>query len=164
MSTDTAYATDVESTEKPEPEVTERWVSFQLGEQTFGLDVLGVQEVLRMNSPAPVPGAPRLCLGVINLRGHIVPVLDLRRLLSMADEPDSEDTRLLIVDHLSDAVALRVDRVGEVLNLAQSSIDEAPRVGDRLTPEQVRGVVRRGSRVLILLHAEALLRAAASTF
>ncbi len=147
-----------------EVDTFQRWLTFQLGEEIFGLNVMSVQEVLRMTPVAEVPGSPFVCLGVINLRGHIVPVLDLRRLLKLPEVPDTESTRMVIVDYLDEAVALRVDRVGEVFSVADKAVEEAPAVGNSLTRGQIKGVVRRGSRIFVLLQAPELMSAAASKF
>lgn len=140
----------------------QRWVNFRLGAQAFGLDVLTVQEVLCLPALAPVPGAPPECLGVINLRGRIIPVIDLRQLLARPYGEDAETTRLVVVDDGDEAVALKVDQVGEVLDLPASTIEAAPDVGNSLCPDQLHGVHRRGDRLLLLLDTAAVLRTASS--
>lgn len=163
MSADLPAAAAVATAHSPR----QRWVSFDLAQQIFAVDVLQVQEVLCVPPIAPVPGAPPVCLGVINLRGHIIPVLDLRRLLAVADQAtapqDPAGGRLIVIDDQDEALALRVDQVGEVLTISPLSIEAAPDLGVMDCPGQLAGVVQREHQLLLLLDTKALLRHAASS-
>src|SRR5690554_8192085 len=75
-----------------------QWVTFQLAEETYGINVMQVQEVLRHSEIAPVPGAPDYVLGIINLRGNVVTVIDTRQRFGLAPAPVTEQTRIVIIE------------------------------------------------------------------
>ncbi|TXG98045.1 MAG: chemotaxis protein CheW [Nevskiaceae bacterium] len=131
-----------------------RWVSFWLGGQSYGIDILQVQEVLARAEIEPVPRAPADVLGVINLRGSIVTVVDLRARLGL---PAADGGVVVIADVAGQAVGLRVDRVAEVLNIPEHAIKPAPNTGAGLAATRVRGVVPRQQDLLTLLDVSALL-------
>lgn len=146
-------ADDLKKDERAEPSA--RFVCFVLAGQNYGVNVSGVREVLRMPEIASVPGAPPACRGVINLRGHIVSVLDLRRMLSLPEQPDSAHTRVLVCDHPGGLVALQVDQVMDLLTVPLSKIERTPAVNSQPVP--VSGIVTRASGPLFLLDPEQLL-------
>ena len=129
-----------------------RWVCFELAGQRYGLEILTVQEVLTGVQIEPVPGAPKAILGVINLRGHIVTVLDLRRRLGLPSQVQTWPLCLVIVDGPGAPVALRVDRVVDVRSIPTAAIKPLPNVGAGQQPELCGAFVRDGV-VLTLLDA-----------
>jgi purine-binding chemotaxis protein CheW len=140
-------------------DVRSRWVSFELARQHFAVDILQVQEVLASAQIEPVPRAPADVLGVINLRGSIVTVIDLRTRLGLAPADDGAPGCVVIVLVEGQAVGLRVDRVQEVLNIASAAIKPAPQIGARAQAGRIRGVVSREHDLLTLLDAPLLLSA-----
>ena len=133
-----------------------RWVSFFLDGQCYGIDILQVQEVLAKAEIEPVPRAPSDVLGVINLRGSIVTVVDLRMRLGLPPPPDASGV-VVVADVGGQIVGLRVDRVAEVLNIAEGAIKPAPAAGARGSAARVRGIVNRKTDLLTLLDVPALL-------
>ncbi|MGJ8670408.1 MAG: chemotaxis protein CheW [Oceanococcus sp.] len=130
------------------------FVCFMLADQRYGVAVGQVREVLRLSQMAWVPGAPAACLGVVNLRGQIVSVLDLRQMLGQAQvEPDAA-SRLLVIDHQDAVVALLVDRVLELVTVADQLIESTPRLNHGPVP--VHGVVSDVRGPLFLLKPEQL--------
>ncbi|MGH8504761.1 MAG: chemotaxis protein CheW [Stenotrophobium sp.] len=136
-------------------DVLTRWVSFDLAGQPYGIAILNVMEVLAAATIEPVPGAPPAVLGVINLRGSIVTVVDLRQKLGLPVVADS--ACIIIVTHGGQPVGLRVDHVAEVLNLAAQSIKPPPATHVAASQSAVTGIVSRQGRLLTLIDPAALL-------
>ncbi|HET7798101.1 MAG TPA: chemotaxis protein CheW [Nevskia sp.] len=130
-----------------------RWVTFELAGQLYGLEILKVQEVLADTEIESVPGAPRQILGVANLRGSIVTILDLRLRLGLTPRPLETPVCCVVVDGHGESVGLRVDRVVDVRRIADSAIKRAPATGGN-TQSGVLGVVTRPGEMLTLLNAD----------
>ncbi|MDT0633359.1 chemotaxis protein CheW [Spectribacter hydrogenoxidans] len=136
--------------------VRDRWIQFAMGDEQYLIAVLEVQEVMRMLAVTPVPGTPPAVIGVINVRGHIVPVVDLAPLLGLARQPDTEATRLVVFDLDDTAVALRVDRVAGVRLLDRNGIQPPPAAGMGPGKVPVSGVCDIDGHILMVLDREAL--------
>jgi len=134
-----------------------RWVCFELAGQHYGLPILQVQEVLTDADIEPVPGAAADVLGVINLRGAIVSVLDLRRRLHLAERASDPQTRIVVLEHGGEPVGLRVDRVTQVRALPDSLVRPAPATSADTAQRAVRGIYNRNGEMLSLLDPAALL-------
>ena len=106
-----------------------QWVTFQLENETYGINVMQVQEVLRYTEIAPVPGAPEYVLGIINLRGNVVTVIDTRSRFGLPSGDVSENSRIVIIEAEKQVIGIMVDSVAEVVYLRSSEIDAAPAVG-----------------------------------
>lgn len=143
-----------ESPPTPVVEPSSGFVCFMLAQQRYGVAVGQVREVLRLGELAWVPGAPSACLGVVNLRGQIVSVLDLRQMLGQPQvEPDAA-SRLLVIDYGESALALLVDRVLELFTVANRLIERTPRLNHGPVP--VDGVVTCDNGPLFLLTPQQL--------
>jgi purine-binding chemotaxis protein CheW len=105
-----------------------QWVTYKLGDETYGINVMQVQEVLRHTEIAPVPGAPDYVLGIINLRGNVVTVIDTRSRFGLPSSDISDNTRIVIIESDDQVVGILVDSVAEVVYLRSSEIDSAPNV------------------------------------
>ncbi|MCB1647340.1 MAG: chemotaxis protein CheW [Pseudomonadales bacterium] len=134
-----------------------QWVTFRLDGETYGVNVMQVQEVLRYTEIAPVPGAPSYVLGIINLRGNVVTVIDTRQRfgLSMGDVTDS--TRIVIVETDQHVVGILVDSVSEVVYLRQSEIENPPNAGHDDSARFIQGVCNKNEELLILVELEKML-------
>lgn len=132
-----------------------RWIGFELAGQLYGVPILSVQEVLASAEIEPVPGTPPEIRGVINLRGQIVTVLDLRMRLGLPPHPDP-DGPLIVFDGAGETVAARVDRVTHVRQIADPAIKPAPRTGSH-PGRGVAGLVTRSGELMTLLDVPALL-------
>lgn len=128
-----------------------RWVCFELAGQLYGLEILKVQEVLASADIESVPGAPLQILGISNLRGSIVTILDLRRRLGLPGSEIAEVNCVVVVDGHGEPVGLRVDRVIDVRSIARQAVKAPPATGSLTSG--VLGVVTRGQEVLTLLDA-----------
>lgn len=134
-----------------------QWVTFQLGEETYGVNVMQVQEVLRVTEIAPVPGAPDYVLGIINLRGNVVTVLDTRKRFGMGARDPDDNSRILIIESNDLVVGILVDSVSEVVYLRQSEIEPTPNVGNEESSRFIQGVCNRNNQLLILVELNKLL-------
>ncbi|MFN3919284.1 MAG: chemotaxis protein CheW [Methylohalobius sp.] len=128
-----------------------QWVTFRLGNETYGINVMQVQEVLRVSEIAPVPGAPDYVIGIINLRGNVVTVVDTRRRFGLPPkEPDSA-SRIVIVEAAGQVIGILVDSVAEVVEFRSTEIEAAPNVGHEDSARYIQGVTSRDGKLLILV-------------
>src|SRR5690606_40070622 len=100
-----------------------QWVTFRLAGETYGINVMQVQEVLRHTEIAPVPGAPSHVLGIINLRGNVVTVIDTRQRFGLMPAPETHQTRIVLIEADRQVIGILVDSVEEVVYLRQSDIE-----------------------------------------
>lgn len=134
-----------------------QWVTYKLGDETYGINVMQVQEVLRHTEIAPVPGAPDYVLGIINLRGNVVTVIDTRSRFGLPSSDISDNTRIVIIESDDQVVGILVDSVAEVVYLRSSEIDSAPNVGTEESAKFIQGVSNRDGELLILVDLNKLL-------
>lgn len=132
-------------------------VTFKLADETYGIDVMHVQEVLRISEIAPVPGAPAYVLGIINLRGNVVTVIDTRSRFGLPSAETDDSSRIVIIESEEMVVGILVDSVAEVVELNQSEIDSAPNVGNDESSRYIQGVANRESDLLIVVDLNRLL-------
>ncbi len=107
-----------------------QWVTFKLDEEIYGINVMQVQEVLRLTEIAPVPGAPDYVMGIVNLRGNVVTVIDTRKRFGLLQKEPDDATRIVIVEVDSQVIGILVDSVADVVNLSLSEIDSTPNLGE----------------------------------
>ncbi len=134
-----------------------QWVTFFLDNEKYGINVMQVQEVLRMTEIAPVPGAPDYVLGIINLRGNVVTVIDTRKRFGLPEQEADDATRIVIIEAENQVVGIVVDSVAEVVDLRASDIETAPNVGNDESSKYIQGVTSRGEQLLILVDVNKLL-------
>ena len=134
-----------------------QWVTFRLEGELYGINVIQVQEVLRVTEIAPVPGAPDYVLGIINLRGNVVTVIDTRRRFMLNEREIDDDTRIVIIEVMGQIVGLLVDGVAEVVYLRASEVESAPEVGNDESSKYIQGVVSRENGLLIMVDVNKLL-------
>ena len=147
--------------EKPAEEKTSeevfQWVTFKLENEVYGVNVMQVQEVLRYTEIAPVPGAPDYVLGIINLRGNVVTVIDTRLKFGLMPAEVTDSSRIIIIEAEKQVVGILVDSVAEVVYLKASEIDPAPSVGTEESARFIQGVSNRKEDLLILVDLNKLL-------
>ncbi len=134
-----------------------QWVTFQLEEETYGINVMQVREVLRYTEIAPVPGAPDYVLGIINLRGNVVTVIDTRSRFGLMQGETSDNTRIIVIESERQVIGILVDSVAEVVYLRSSEIDTTPSVGTDESSKFIQGVSNRDGKLLILVDLNKLL-------
>jgi len=134
-----------------------QFVTFVLMEETYGINVMQVQEVLRVTEIAPVPGAPAYVLGIINLRGNVVTVIDTRIRFGLPTVEMDDASRIIVIESEKQVVGILVDAVAEVVELRENEIDPAPNVGTEESSRYIQGVATRGESLLILVDLNKLL-------
>lgn len=134
-----------------------QWVTFKLENETYGINVMQVQEVLRYSEIAPVPGAPVYVLGIINLRGNVVTVIDTRSRFGLESCDVTDNTRVVVIESEKQVIGILVDSVAEVVYLKASDIDAAPNVGNDESAPFIQGVSNREGELLILVDLDKLL-------
>lgn len=132
----------------------QRWIRFTIHDQDYGVDIRSVREVLSQAEIEPVPGAPTHVLGVINLRGQIVTVLDFGGWLGRGGSHVARP--LLVMDHRNIVLALAIDTVHDVTRLDPAEIKPVPRTGTSTQPDALQGLVVREGGLLTLLNADVL--------
>ena len=132
-------------------------VTFHLDDEIYGINVMLVQEVLRVTDIAPVPGAPAYIVGIINLRGNVVTVIDTRMRFGLFPKEIDDLARIVIIESEKQIVGIIVDSVSEVVDIYSNEIESAPNVGNDDTARYIEGVVSRGDELLILVDLNKLL-------
>ncbi len=126
-------------------------VSFHLGSEEYGVDISQVQEIIRMVEITHVPRAPRFMEGVINLRGQLIPIIDLRTRFSMPRSEHTKSTRIVVTEIGSKKVGIIVDAVSEVINIPIEQVEDAPDMIAGVGTEYIQGVGKVADRLIILL-------------
>ncbi len=134
-----------------------QWVTFYLDNEKYGIKVMQVQEVLRLTEIAPVPGAPDYVLGIINLRGNVVTVVDTRKRFGLQEKQPEDATRIVIIEAANQVVGILVDSVAEVADLRASEMESAPNVGSDESSKFIQGVSSQDDGLLILVDVDKLL-------
>jgi purine-binding chemotaxis protein CheW len=149
----------MEPDEKTQEESGEiQLVSFLLGDEEFGADILMVQEIIRMQPITRVPNAPHFVEGVINLRGKVIPIVDLRKRLNIGKTEDTRRTRIIVVDVEGKITGFIVDSVSQVLRIPTNTIEPAPPiVVAGIESEYITGVSKLDDRLLIILDFSRIL-------
>jgi purine-binding chemotaxis protein CheW len=126
-------------------------VSFKLGSEEYGVNIAQVQEINRMVAITHVPRAPQFMEGVINLRGQLIPIIDLRTRFGMPRAEHTKNTRIVVTEIGAKRVGMVVDSVSEVLRLPTEQIEDAPEMITGVDTEYIRGVGKIEDRLIILL-------------
>lgn len=126
-------------------------VSFKIGAEEFGVDITKVQEINRMVEITKVPQAPNYVEGVINLRGKVIPIIDLRKRMGMELKENDKNTRIVVVDIENFVMGMIVDSVSEVLRIPTSTIEPPPDIATGTEAEYIQGVAKLEDRLLIFL-------------
>ncbi len=131
-------------------------VSFDLGNEEFAVEILKVQEINRMVEITHVPQAPHYVDGIINLRGKVIPVVDLRTKFGMETKTRDKNSRIVVCDVKGEIIGIVVDGVSEVLRIPQSTVEEPPKIVRSRGQEYICGVVKLENRLLLYLDISRL--------
>ncbi len=132
-------------------------VSFNLGKEEFAVDILKIQEINRMVEITKVPKSPEFVEGVINLRGKVIPIIDLRKRFNLPGSENTKQTRIVVVDIDNKVVGLVVDAVSEVLRLPTNTVEPPPPIVAGIDSEYISGVGKLEDRLLILPELDKVL-------
>jgi purine-binding chemotaxis protein CheW len=132
-------------------------VTFKIGDEEFGLDLLSVQTIIRMVEPTQIPRSPHFVEGVINLRGSIIPVIDFRKRFNLPPQESEKDTRIIVTDVDGKVVGFIVDSVSEVLRIPTSAIEPPPPMVGGIESDYIDGVGKLEGRLLVVINISKLL-------
>lgn len=142
---------------------TTQYLSFRLGEETFAVDVAKVREILDFDTITKVPQTPDFMRGVINLRGSVVPVVDMRLKFGMSRTEQSVNTCIVVMEVVTEGETIILgslaDSVQEVLDLEPEQIEPAPRIGTRLNTEFLKGMGKHNEQFIMILDIDKLFSA-----
>lgn len=134
-----------------------RWVNFTVDDETYALNVLDVQEVLRDAEITPIPGAPDAIIGIINLRGNVVTVVDARTFFGLEEKAWDGNSRIMVIEVASgEIVGLVVDSVAEVIALPQTAVDQAMMAVADDRARHILGIVPQDQKLIILVDMKSL--------
>jgi len=139
-----------------------KYLTFVLAEEEYGVEILKVREIIGMMDTTAVPGMPEYVNGVINLRGKVIPVIDMRLKFGMPAVEHTSETCIIVMDVRGNLMGVVVDRVSEVLEILSEEIEDAPNVGVAVENEFILGMAKSKGRVKILLEIDRVLCEAAS--
>jgi purine-binding chemotaxis protein CheW len=140
-----------------------KYLTFKLADEEYGLEILKVQEIIRMQTVTRVPRTPKYVRGVLNLRGKVIPVIDLRCKFGMETQEDTDKTCIIVVqvnggDHRI-VMGVIIDEVREVLDISAESIEDTPSFGASINTEFIIGIGKVGETVKMLLDIDKVLTA-----
>ena len=136
-----------------------KFLTFFLAGEEYGIEILSVHEIIGMMPITCVPGTPDHICGIINLRGKIIPIVDLRRKFGMESKAQTAETCIIVVHVQGVEVGIVVDRVSEVLNIAAGDIEPPPSFGKDVNTDYILGIGKSQSKVKILLNIDRVISA-----
>lgn len=136
---------------------SKQFVIFRLDNEEYGIEILRVKEIKEMIGITRVPKAAHYVRGVINLRGEVIPIVDLRKKFSLIKNSDNDSTRIIIVAVEDITVGLVVDTSSEVLGIMNEDIEDAPSTIGNVEQGYISGIGKVGSRLIILLNVDKIL-------
>ncbi|MCX6155063.1 MAG: chemotaxis protein CheW [Candidatus Kapabacteria bacterium] len=132
-------------------------VSFHIGEEEYAVDILNIQGINRMVEVTKIPNSPDYVEGIINLRGTVIPIIDLRKRLGLPRKEYDKDTRFIVVEIMHKVIGFIVDNVHEVLRINKNLTEEPPHMVSSVDSEFITAVGKLSDRLLILLDIEKIL-------
>lgn len=140
----------------------DQYLTFMLADEEYGVDILRVQEIKGWDGVTPMPNMPAYILGVINLRGTVVPIIDLRKLFKQESIPFDKTTVVIVVrvnneDEKERTMGIVVDGVSEVHNISKTNIKPAPDFGGACSTESIKGLATQDGKMLIMLDINHLM-------
>ena len=138
----------------------EHLVIFRLANEFYGIDIQSVQEIVRMQTIAPIPGSEPWVVGITNLRGRAVPVIDLRRRCGVGTNDHTAETRIVVIGRPTGMVGFIVDAVSEVLRIPAEQVEQPTSIASSVANSFFRGMARLGDRLVFLMDLEGVLSGA----
>ena len=154
-------AIDVNGVSMEMEEGTEQYLTFMLSNEEYGVDILRVQEIRGWDGATAIPNAPDFVLGVVNLRGVVVPIFDLRKRFNLASAEFNDETVTVVVKVQHEkgerTIGMVVDAVSDVYNIISDNINSAPEVGGSVSMEFIKGLATINDKMIILLNIDELI-------
>ncbi|MDR1657172.1 MAG: chemotaxis protein CheW [Deltaproteobacteria bacterium] len=145
-----------------------KFLRFEIAEEYYGLDILKIMEINGMMDITAVPQTPKFMKGLINLRGKVIPVIDLRLKFGLPEEAYTERTSIIVIEFKTISgptqMGIVVDRVSEVITINEADIDPPPEFGTRLKSEYIKGMAKTKTAVIIILDIDLILTDQELTF
>lgn len=134
-----------------------KFLTFFLADEEYGIEILRVREIIGLMAITPVPRTPECIRGVINLRGKVIPILDLRRRFDLPSIEDTEESCIIVVQSGDDMVGVFVDKVSEVTDIEDADIDDPPSFGEDVNTDYILGIGKGEGHVRLLLDIDCVL-------
>jgi len=134
-----------------------QYLTFTLGQEEYGVEILKVQEIKGYSAVTPIPNTPDYVKGVVNLRGAIIPIVDLRAKLAMPETAYNQFTVIIVVRVGLKTVGVVVDAVSDVLNIPTTDVQPTPDFGAQVDARFISGLARSGEKLIVLLDIEKVL-------
>lgn len=154
-------AIDVNGTSMEMEDGTDQYLTFMLADEEYGVDILRVQEIRGWDSATAIPNAPDYVLGVVNLRGVVVPIFDLRKRFHLDNAEFNAETVIVVVkvehDKGERTIGMVVDAVSDVYNITADNINDTPEVGSSVNMEFIKGLATIDNEMIILLDVDELI-------
>lgn len=157
LATDESYAEFLETSAESAAKNVRQYLAFNLGDEEYALDIGQISEIIKLREFTDIPRAPLYVLGIISLRGVVVPVFDLRLRLNLGQSELLATSRIVVCQNEEMTVGLLVDNINQVVNLVEDEIEPPPGVLSGLDREMVSGIGRFQGRMIILLHIDSVL-------
>ncbi|MEE8191036.1 MAG: chemotaxis protein CheW [Candidatus Scalindua sediminis] len=135
----------------------EKFLTFALGKEEYGIEILKVREIIGLMEITTVPQTPDYMKGVINLRGKVIPVIELRLKFSMPEVEHTQETCIIVVEVGSAQAGIIVDSVSEVMDIKRDEIEETPNIGQGIDTNFINGLSEKNGKLIILLNIEKVL-------
>ena len=136
-----------------------QFLTFYLGQEEFGLEILKVQEIIGVQEITPIPSTPPFIEGVINLRGKVIPVLDLRTKFGMEAIDQTQETCIIVVQNQDATMGVQVDKVSEVVDILEDAIEDVPTLDVGETDDFLLGIAKGEKDVKLLLDIDRVITA-----
>ena len=148
---------DAVAERKEATDIEGKFLTFVLGEEIYGIEILKAREIIGLMDITTVPQTPDYMKGVINLRGKVIPVIDLRMKFSMQEEEHTQETCVIVVEVHNTSIGLIVDSVSEVSDIRDGEIENAPRFGQGIDTSFIMGIGKVKDKIIILLDIDTVL-------
>ncbi|NLT93930.1 MAG: chemotaxis protein CheW [Clostridia bacterium] len=129
-------------------------VIFKIDNVEYGIDILQVNEIVKMQSITKIPNTPKYVEGITNLRGNVIPIINLRTKFNLPSKENDAETRVIVVKIRNKPLGIVVDEVAEVISIDEEKIDKASAISNQINDEFVSGVAKLEDRLIILLDLE----------
>lgn len=136
-----------------------QFVSFMLGDEEYGVPIMQVQEIIRFERLTHIPQSAQFVRGVLNLRGRVMPVIDLRQKFGLEEHEEDRHTRIIVIDTGGQNMGMVVDEVSEVIAIDSEKVEPAPELGTKVRTDFIRGMGKLEDRLVILLDIDKVLTA-----
>lgn len=132
----------------------ERYIKFKLGKESFAIKLLDIKEVIPVPELTPLPGSPAYYQGIMNLRGQIISIIDLRKKLNVVSEDGPNEEAVIIIELEGVAIGLVVDEIFSVLNIEVDSVKEVPVIKSQVNAQYISGVIHHDEELVVLFNLE----------